>query len=270
MKSRFSRDRFSRDQIETLEEYFKRDHYPHIQLRTKIAQMVDLHQNQVSIWFQNRRKKFKGEGGSHELVSHSGTRRGRRKRRRHPCTSHDDTSHKDTKGKYPKSLQMNEVTPDEGTLEELNGPSLPRWPIKVKYIPFQQNLFPSHQTDPRDLNTKSTTDKSAKMPSAKKTKRAAKNRKSTLENSENTIEETNDIEIGEDDLTNTQILNNLMSIIETIRKDTLYVPMMDEIYDQPDEHYLEQETPSAETSLMRSVRQFLEPSCYVQNLKLSG
>jgi len=261
-RKRKGKHHFSKEQVKVLDRYFRKDHYPILEKRTKIAEKVDLHQNQVSIWFQNRRKKFKEEEESlGELGSHSDSHHRKRRRFRSALETRKNFPASSSQGVAAKAT----TSGDDGTQEHLKTLSLPSWPSKVKYVPFQKKIFPTYSQAPC-----SSTDKSAKIPttSGKKTKRATK-RKCTHENSENKIEE-NDIaiEVEDDDLTNTQLLNNLISVIETIRKDTLYIPLMDEIYDQQDKNYIEEESPTSEKALMRSIRQCLEPNSYIQNLKL--
>ncbi|XP_078518506.1 homeobox expressed in ES cells 1 [Lissotriton helveticus] len=58
-RGRRPRTAFSRSQIETLENIFRLNSYPGIDIREELAEKLDLDEDRIQIWFQNRRAKLK-------------------------------------------------------------------------------------------------------------------------------------------------------------------------------------------------------------------
>lgn len=58
-RGRRPRTAFSRTQIETLEKIFRLNSYPGIDIREELAESLDLDEDRIQIWFQNRRAKLK-------------------------------------------------------------------------------------------------------------------------------------------------------------------------------------------------------------------
>ncbi|KAJ1110227.1 hypothetical protein NDU88_007582 [Pleurodeles waltl] len=58
-RGRRPRTAFSRTQIETLENIFRLNSYPGIDIREELAEKLDLDEDRIQIWFQNRRAKLK-------------------------------------------------------------------------------------------------------------------------------------------------------------------------------------------------------------------
>merc|ERR1712080_780208 len=139
----------------------------------------------------------------------------------------------ETRKNFPASSSQGDAAKattsgDDGTQEHLKTLSLPSWPSKVKYVPFQKKYSP---LTVRRLAAPLINQLRFQPHQVKK--QSVLPKENVPMKIKNKIEE-NDIaiEVEDDDLTNTQLLNNLISVIETIRKDTLYIPLMDEIYDQ--------------------------------------
>uniref|UniRef100_A0A183BME0 Homeobox domain-containing protein n=1 Tax=Globodera pallida TaxID=36090 RepID=A0A183BME0_GLOPA len=57
-KARRGRTAFTFTQLIALESRFKQNRYLKVGERTKLAQMLDLNETQIKIWFQNRRTKW--------------------------------------------------------------------------------------------------------------------------------------------------------------------------------------------------------------------
>ncbi|XP_029456785.1 homeobox expressed in ES cells 1 isoform X2 [Rhinatrema bivittatum] len=58
-RGRRPRTAFSRSQIEMLETVFRMNSYPGIDIREELAHKLDLDEDRIQIWFQNRRAKMK-------------------------------------------------------------------------------------------------------------------------------------------------------------------------------------------------------------------
>ncbi|XP_062441675.1 homeobox expressed in ES cells 1 isoform X1 [Rhea pennata] len=58
-RGRRPRTAFTRNQIEVLENVFKMNSYPGIDVREELARKLDLDEDRIQIWFQNRRAKLK-------------------------------------------------------------------------------------------------------------------------------------------------------------------------------------------------------------------
>uniref|UniRef100_A0A8D0GA06 HESX homeobox 1 n=1 Tax=Sphenodon punctatus TaxID=8508 RepID=A0A8D0GA06_SPHPU len=58
-RGRRPRTAFTRNQIEVLENVFRVNAYPGIDVREELAQKLDLDEDRIQIWFQNRRAKLK-------------------------------------------------------------------------------------------------------------------------------------------------------------------------------------------------------------------
>ncbi|XP_042310726.1 homeobox expressed in ES cells 1 isoform X2 [Sceloporus undulatus] len=58
-RGRRLRTAFTRNQIEVLENVFRVNSYPGIDVREELAQKLDLAEDRIQIWFQNRRAKLK-------------------------------------------------------------------------------------------------------------------------------------------------------------------------------------------------------------------
>ncbi|XP_072732511.1 homeobox expressed in ES cells 1 isoform X2 [Ciconia boyciana] len=58
-RGRRPRTAFTRNQIEVLENVFKMNSYPGIDIREELARKLDLDEDRIQIWFQNRRAKLK-------------------------------------------------------------------------------------------------------------------------------------------------------------------------------------------------------------------
>ncbi|KFP04921.1 Homeobox protein ANF-1, partial [Calypte anna] len=58
-RGRRPRTAFTRNQIDVLENVFKMNSYPGIDIREELAHKLDLDEDRIQIWFQNRRAKLK-------------------------------------------------------------------------------------------------------------------------------------------------------------------------------------------------------------------
>ncbi|KGL78888.1 Homeobox protein ANF-1, partial [Tinamus guttatus] len=58
-RSRRPRTAFTRNQIDVLENVFKMNSYPGIDIREELARKLNLDEDRIQIWFQNRRAKLK-------------------------------------------------------------------------------------------------------------------------------------------------------------------------------------------------------------------
>ncbi|NWY25318.1 ANF1 protein, partial [Pheucticus melanocephalus] len=58
-RGRRPRTAFTRNQIEVLENVFKMNSYPGIDIREELARKLGLDEDRIQIWFQNRRAKLK-------------------------------------------------------------------------------------------------------------------------------------------------------------------------------------------------------------------
>uniref|UniRef100_A0A7M4G3F5 HESX homeobox 1 n=1 Tax=Crocodylus porosus TaxID=8502 RepID=A0A7M4G3F5_CROPO len=58
-RGRRPRTAFTRSQIEVLESVFRVNSYPGIDVREELAHKLDLDEDRIQIWFQNRRAKLK-------------------------------------------------------------------------------------------------------------------------------------------------------------------------------------------------------------------
>ncbi|NXA33430.1 ANF1 protein, partial [Eudromia elegans] len=58
-RGRRPRTAFTRNQIDVLENVFKMNSYPGIDIREELARKLDLDEDRIQIWFQNRRAKLK-------------------------------------------------------------------------------------------------------------------------------------------------------------------------------------------------------------------
>lgn len=56
---RRSRTQFSKQQIDTLEAVFQKSHYPEVHMVDRLSDKLGLSIERISVWFQNRRAKYK-------------------------------------------------------------------------------------------------------------------------------------------------------------------------------------------------------------------
>jgi hypothetical protein len=56
---RRTRTQFSKQQIDCLEAVFNKSHYPEVQMVDRLSEKLGLSIERISVWFQNRRAKFK-------------------------------------------------------------------------------------------------------------------------------------------------------------------------------------------------------------------
>ncbi|CAF1110629.1 unnamed protein product [Brachionus calyciflorus] len=56
---RRSRTQFSKQQVDTLEAIFQKSHYPEVHVVDRLSDKLGLSIERISVWFQNRRAKFK-------------------------------------------------------------------------------------------------------------------------------------------------------------------------------------------------------------------
>lgn len=264
MQVQVTKGRFSRDQKDFMEEYFHEENYPNLLQRTEIADLIGLHQNQVSIWFANRRKKFKDETEREsqtikvprKCISSSSVSRDRTKKTN---ALKQSASRCIPKTDQPNLLERNNDGEElEWFLREIpvlkldTLPWLPTWPTPLKHIPFQQKLF----EEPKEKQSEKE-----ETQNGKKAKRGKKK-------AETTSVQNAKIDNPDELLSNSQILKNLDATIEVIRQDSLYVPVVDEL-SSSSEYFLPVDVePSQEESLVRSVKHFMEPSSCIQYLKL--
>ena len=56
---RRSRTQFSKQQVDTLEAVFQKSHYPEVNMVDRLSDKLGLSIERISVWFQNRRAKYK-------------------------------------------------------------------------------------------------------------------------------------------------------------------------------------------------------------------
>ncbi|XP_050398213.1 homeobox protein 10 isoform X5 [Patella vulgata] len=61
LSARRNRSSFTPAQVKTLEQFFRKEHYPKRELKEHLAKLLNLSEFNVTIWFQNRRQKWKVE-----------------------------------------------------------------------------------------------------------------------------------------------------------------------------------------------------------------
>jgi len=257
---------FTQDQRAYLEEYFKADNYPHLMQRSEIAELIGLQQHQVSIWFANRRKKLRDEVGKMDVLVDQPPK----VRRRYPSAISCNQISSNNTPVCPFSQNETKPEPPENTSYNRNGaediewflreipdiqvlPLLPTWPARAKHVPFQQKLF-----DGEDLS-------SLVAENERETFRYHSGRNSVLVPCTETEKNQNNGTVS-----NKEILQNLVAKLEAIRQDTLYIPVMDEISEMSDgNNFPVDVAPSTEQVLVRSVRQFMEPSGLVKSFRFN-
>lgn len=238
--------RLNEKQRSALEGYFKQNQYPETELRKEIAEMINLEQKRVFIWFQNRRKKEKY--GGYRVNAKPGPRI-------YPCVTplKENISAKsippvvkESSKKKKDTVKRKERSIEEWPYQENDLYSyLPKWPITMDdYIPFQKEPFDKlyESNVDKDITTK-----------VSKPKGRSKSKTNLKE----------DVLIK-----NSERLAELIGIIDDIRKDVLYVPMMDELYEGNHFNFVDMEPVCMEKQLIRSVQQLMEHSVFVENFKL--
>jgi len=66
---RRTRTQFSKQQIDCLEAVFNKSHYPEVQMVDRLSEKLGLSIERISVWFQNRRAKFKKSKKSNDTSS---------------------------------------------------------------------------------------------------------------------------------------------------------------------------------------------------------